>query len=30
MTLEVDFSLPEERVVRVQDRLVWCYGKPGA
>ena len=28
MAIEVDFSLPGERVVRVLDRLVWCYGKP--
>jgi len=26
--IEVDFSLPGERVVRVLERLAWCYGKP--
>jgi len=30
LAIEVDFSLPGERVVRVLDRLIWCYGKPGS
>lgn len=30
LAIEVDFSLPGERVARVLERLVWCYGKPGS
>ncbi|MCA0312678.1 MAG: IS3 family transposase [Candidatus Melainabacteria bacterium] len=28
LAVEVDFGLPGERVVRVLERLAWCYGTP--
>ena len=28
LAIEVDFSLPEKRVARVLDRLVWIHGRP--
>ena len=28
LAIEVDFSLPGERVVRILERLLWCHGKP--
>ena len=30
LAIEVDFSRSGERVARVLERLVWCYGKPGS
>lgn len=28
LAIEIDFSLPSQRVTRVLDRLIWCHGKP--
>ena len=28
LAIEVDFSVPGERVVRTLERLLWCHGKP--
>lgn len=30
LAIEVDFSLPAQRVIRTLEKAFWCYGKPGA